>query len=70
MWYEIVPCVAIMGTCLMLPQHIVYYINKSVFGNPMRRKLQEDWDCVMLERDSRLSGAVWKTAGLENIPDS
>ncbi|XP_076243128.1 NADH dehydrogenase [ubiquinone] 1 alpha subcomplex subunit 1-like [Calliopsis andreniformis] len=70
MWYEILPCVGIMATCLSLPQILQYYGNSWVFGNPMRRNLNSSWDSMMFERDERISnGAPWKTVGLENIPD-
>lgn len=69
MWYELLPTLAILGTFAVVPHIIPIYVNEWLYGNPMRRKLEDNWDVRMFERDNALTSAVWKTAGLENIPD-
>ncbi|XP_076633180.1 NADH dehydrogenase [ubiquinone] 1 alpha subcomplex subunit 1-like [Colletes latitarsis] len=69
MWYEILPVIGILGAAIMLPQIVPYHVNDLLYGCPMRRRLQRNWDYRMFERDNALTGSVWKKAGLENIPD-
>uniref|UniRef100_A0A834P9T7 NADH dehydrogenase [ubiquinone] 1 alpha subcomplex subunit 1 n=1 Tax=Vespula pensylvanica TaxID=30213 RepID=A0A834P9T7_VESPE len=71
MWYEIFPTVAIIAAGLGLPHVATHYLCLQVYGTPMRRLLEEEWDLLMFMRDSRLCDRP-QTAGkmgLENIPD-
>uniref|UniRef100_A0A5F8HBT5 NADH dehydrogenase [ubiquinone] 1 alpha subcomplex subunit 1 n=1 Tax=Monodelphis domestica TaxID=13616 RepID=A0A5F8HBT5_MONDO len=57
MWFEILPGLAIMGGCLMIPGISTMIIHKYCNG--------------VMERDRRLSGTnrYYETKGLENIKE-
>uniref|UniRef100_A0A131XLP6 Putative conserved secreted protein n=1 Tax=Hyalomma excavatum TaxID=257692 RepID=A0A131XLP6_9ACAR len=69
MWYEILPSVAIITVLISIPSLTAKPLSWLFDGKPYRRtlcKVKEREDCM---RDERLSGHIYKTIGLEGIPD-
>nr|XP_012151235.1 PREDICTED: NADH dehydrogenase [ubiquinone] 1 alpha subcomplex subunit 1-like [Megachile rotundata] len=69
MWYEVLPTLAILGAVFAVPQIIPYYVEKKIYGNPIRRDHSLHWTTIMSERDEALTGDYRKPRGLEGIPD-
>ncbi|XP_078047541.1 uncharacterized protein LOC144475452 [Augochlora pura] len=68
-WMEILPSVAIMTAMVAIPQQAAYYVSQWVFGVPMRRRMETDYDLMMNLRDTNLNGRPWIRGGLEKIPN-
>lgn len=70
MWYEVLPTLAILGAVFVVPQIVPYYVEKKIFGNPIRRDFSQSWTALMTVRDEALTGDYRKPRGLEGIPDA
>ncbi|KAL3187997.1 hypothetical protein MRX96_024344 [Rhipicephalus microplus] len=69
MWYEIIPSVAIIGVLMSVPNLTCKPLSWLFDGKPYRRILHNVRDREDCMRDERLSGSIYKTIGLEGIPD-
>ncbi|XP_048191946.1 NADH dehydrogenase [ubiquinone] 1 alpha subcomplex subunit 1 [Perognathus longimembris pacificus] len=69
MWFEIVPGLLIMGTCLVIPGVATAYIQKYTNGGKEKRVTYFPYHWAMMERDRRISGVnrYYVSKGLENI---
>lgn len=69
MWFEILPGLAVMGVCLVIPGVSTAYIHKFTNGGKEKRvgRLRYQW--YLMERDRRVSGVnrYYVSRGLENI---
>ncbi|XP_056676843.1 NADH dehydrogenase [ubiquinone] 1 alpha subcomplex subunit 1-like [Monodelphis domestica] len=71
MWFEILPGLAIMGGCLMIPGISTMIIHKYCNGGKEKRIARNHYQWSVMERDRRLSGTnrYYETKGLENIKE-
>ncbi|XP_076168928.1 NADH dehydrogenase [ubiquinone] 1 alpha subcomplex subunit 1-like [Ptiloglossa arizonensis] len=69
MWFELIPTIGLLGLFSTIPISLPYYINKFTLGNPYMRSIRKEQEYLMWCRDDALTGASWKLAGLEKIPD-
>ncbi|XP_073417047.1 NADH dehydrogenase [ubiquinone] 1 alpha subcomplex subunit 1 [Dendrobates tinctorius] len=69
MWYEILPGLALMAGCLMVPGLSTIYINRWTNGGKDKRIARLPYQWYLLQRDKRVSGEqlYYKSKGLENI---
>ncbi|XP_053419753.1 NADH dehydrogenase [ubiquinone] 1 alpha subcomplex subunit 1-like [Nycticebus coucang] len=69
MWFEILPGLAAMGFCLVIPGVATVYINKFTNGGKEKRVAHYVQQWHMMERDRRISGVnrYYVSKGLENI---
>ncbi|XP_018427412.1 PREDICTED: NADH dehydrogenase [ubiquinone] 1 alpha subcomplex subunit 1 [Nanorana parkeri] len=69
MWYEILPCYAIMTVCMMIPGFSSMYIPRAFYGGKEKRIARFPYQWCLMERDRRVSGEqlYFKSKGLENI---
>ncbi|XP_006003918.1 NADH dehydrogenase [ubiquinone] 1 alpha subcomplex subunit 1 [Latimeria chalumnae] len=69
MWYEILPGLAIMAGCLMVPGIATAQIHKWTNGGKEKRIARQPYQWHLMERDKRISGVnlYYKSKGLENI---
>uniref|UniRef100_A0A2K6ENK2 NADH dehydrogenase [ubiquinone] 1 alpha subcomplex subunit 1 n=1 Tax=Propithecus coquereli TaxID=379532 RepID=A0A2K6ENK2_PROCO len=68
MWFEILPGLAIMGTCLVIPGVATAYIHKFINGGKEKRVAHYLYHCSLMERDRHTSGLnnYYVSKGLEN----
>ncbi|XP_067949167.1 uncharacterized protein [Watersipora subatra] len=71
MWYEILPCVAVVGGLLWVPHAWFFVVNKLTQNNHAytRDWVQNDHLYGMFVRDQRLTGWEYKVQGLETLPN-
>ncbi|CAH2050953.1 unnamed protein product, partial [Iphiclides podalirius] len=69
MWYEILPSAFIITAALGLPGWGLYHIHNLYLGNHYRRSLDDRWDRMLYQRDTRLVNDAYTVLGLENLPD-
>ncbi len=69
MWFEILPGLAIMGVCLVIPGVSTAYIHKFTNGGKEKRVARVQYQWYLMERDRRISGVnrYYVSKGLENI---
>ncbi|XP_016049836.1 NADH dehydrogenase [ubiquinone] 1 alpha subcomplex subunit 1 [Erinaceus europaeus] len=69
MWFEILPGVAVMGVCLLIPGLATAYIQKFTNGGKEKRLACYKYQWNLMERDRRISGVNchYVQKGLENI---
>ncbi|XP_002763260.1 NADH dehydrogenase [ubiquinone] 1 alpha subcomplex subunit 1 [Callithrix jacchus] len=69
MWFEILPGLAAMGVCLLIPGLSTAYIHKFTNGGKEKRIAHVLYPWNLMERDRRISGVdlYYKSKGLENI---
>lgn len=69
MWYEILPGLAIMTACLMVPGISTIYIHRFSNGGKEKRIARVPYQWYLLQRDKRISDEqiYYKSKGLENI---
>ncbi|XP_051000993.1 NADH dehydrogenase [ubiquinone] 1 alpha subcomplex subunit 1-like [Acomys russatus] len=69
MWFEILPGLAIMSVCLLIPGVSTAYIHKLTNGNKEKRVCRLRYHWYLMERDRRVSGVnrYHVSRGLENI---
>lgn len=72
MWYEVLPSVALVYVCLVIPPHAQWAINwLCLNGKTVARRWEEHpQDFQVYLRDRRLTGSEYKPRGLEAIPDA
>lgn len=68
MWFEIIPCFAIIALSLAFPTFCCYPMNWLVVGNCYRRSMLNSSESLQYLRDWRLKDP-YKVLGLENLPD-
>uniref|UniRef100_A0ABK0LIH0 NADH dehydrogenase [ubiquinone] 1 alpha subcomplex subunit 1 n=1 Tax=Rattus norvegicus TaxID=10116 RepID=A0ABK0LIH0_RAT len=56
MWFEILPGLAIMGVCLVIPGVSTAYIHKFTNGGKEKRVARVHYQWYLMERDRRISG--------------
>ncbi|XP_036331200.1 uncharacterized protein LOC118742890 isoform X1 [Rhagoletis pomonella] len=69
MWYEILPSAGIITVVLSVPVYAMWGLNKLTLGNSYRRNMDQRFDRVLYQRDSRLTNNPYIQNGLETIPD-
>ncbi|XP_078542095.1 NADH dehydrogenase [ubiquinone] 1 alpha subcomplex subunit 1 [Lissotriton helveticus] len=69
MWYEILPGLAVMTGCLMVPGLTTIWIHRFTNGGKEKRVALLPYQWLLMERDRRVSGVnlYYKSKGLENI---
>lgn len=69
MWFEILPGLAIMGTCIFLPGVATARIHRFSNGGKEKRVAYYSYPWTLMERDRRISGVnrYYVSKGLENI---
>ncbi|XP_034342317.1 NADH dehydrogenase [ubiquinone] 1 alpha subcomplex subunit 1 [Arvicanthis niloticus] len=69
MWFEILPGLAIMGVCLIIPGVSTAYIQNFTNGGKEKRVARVQYQWYLMERDRRISGVnrYYVSKGLENI---
>lgn len=69
MWFEILPGIAVMGVCLILPGIATAQIHKFSNGSKEKRVAYYSYQWSLMERDRRVSGVnrSYVSKGLENI---
>uniref|UniRef100_A0A8I3WDA3 NADH dehydrogenase [ubiquinone] 1 alpha subcomplex subunit 1 n=1 Tax=Callithrix jacchus TaxID=9483 RepID=A0A8I3WDA3_CALJA len=69
MWFEILPGLAAMGVCLLIPGLSTAYIHKFTNSGKEKRVAHVLYPWNLMERDRRISGVdlYYKSKGLENI---
>ncbi|XP_063289439.1 NADH dehydrogenase [ubiquinone] 1 alpha subcomplex subunit 1 [Pelobates fuscus] len=69
MWYEILPSLAIMTGCLMVPGLATTWIQRYTNGGKEKRLARNHYQWYLMERDKRVSKEqiYYKSKGLENI---
>ncbi|XP_058506073.1 NADH dehydrogenase [ubiquinone] 1 alpha subcomplex subunit 1 [Solea solea] len=69
MWYEILPGLAVMTVCLVIPGVATRQIHKYTNGIKEKRIARRPWQWYLMERDKRVSGSgqYYASKGLENI---
>ncbi|XP_021573230.1 NADH dehydrogenase [ubiquinone] 1 alpha subcomplex subunit 1-like [Carlito syrichta] len=69
MWFDILPGVAILGGCLIIPGVATVYIYKFTIRSKIKRGAHYPYQWSLLERDRRISGVnrYYVSKGLENI---
>ncbi|XP_033994217.1 NADH dehydrogenase [ubiquinone] 1 alpha subcomplex subunit 1 [Trematomus bernacchii] len=69
MWYEILPGLAAMTICLIIPGIATTYVHRFTNGGKEKRIARQPWQWYLLERDKRVSGTgdYFDSKGLENI---
>ncbi|KRX44461.1 hypothetical protein T02_12170 [Trichinella nativa] len=71
MWYRAIPAAVItVVTGYTIPFYVSYIFNKLDVKRPYRRHRYHFWTTYLLRRDEYLSGNIFVTKGLENIPDA
>uniref|UniRef100_A0A8D2L6Q8 NADH dehydrogenase [ubiquinone] 1 alpha subcomplex subunit 1 n=2 Tax=Varanus komodoensis TaxID=61221 RepID=A0A8D2L6Q8_VARKO len=56
MWYEILPGLAVMYVCLLVPGLSTTYIHRYTNGGKEKRIVRYPYNWHLLERDRRVSG--------------
>ncbi|CAH6779932.1 LOC108348144 [Phodopus roborovskii] len=56
MWFEILPGLAVMGVCLIIPGVSTAYIHKFTNGGKEKRVGRFRYQWYLMERDRRVSG--------------
>ncbi|XP_020830790.1 NADH dehydrogenase [ubiquinone] 1 alpha subcomplex subunit 1 [Phascolarctos cinereus] len=71
MWFEILPGLALMGVCVMIPGISTALIQKYMSGGKEKRIARNQYQWNLLERDRRLCGfnRYYEAKGLENITE-
>ncbi|XP_077988164.1 NADH dehydrogenase [ubiquinone] 1 alpha subcomplex subunit 1-like [Glandiceps talaboti] len=69
MWYEILPSFVIIAGMIMIVGGANEAFQRLQNDGKRKRKVLCEWDWQMLKRDERVAGKVFKTKGLESIPD-
>ncbi|XP_011214318.1 uncharacterized protein LOC105233844 [Bactrocera dorsalis] len=69
MWYEILPSAGIITVVLAVPVYAMWGLNKLTLGNSYRRNMDERFDRILYQRDSRLTKNPYIQNGLDSIPD-
>ncbi|XP_037672769.1 NADH dehydrogenase [ubiquinone] 1 alpha subcomplex subunit 1-like [Choloepus didactylus] len=69
MWLEILPGLAIMGVCLLIPGVATVNIHKFTNGGKEKRVAHYSYQWSLMERDRWISGVncYYVSKGLENI---
>ncbi|XP_006758001.1 PREDICTED: NADH dehydrogenase [ubiquinone] 1 alpha subcomplex subunit 1 [Myotis davidii] len=69
MWFEILPGLAVMGVCLLIPGIATAHIHKFSNGGKEKRVAYYSYHWSLMERDKRVSGVnrYYVSKGLENI---
>nr|XP_012635942.1 NADH dehydrogenase [ubiquinone] 1 alpha subcomplex subunit 1 [Microcebus murinus] len=69
MRFEILPGLAVMGTCLIIPGVATAYIHKFTNDGKEKRVAHFVYYWNLMERDRRISGVnrYYESKGLENI---
>ncbi|XP_019523408.1 PREDICTED: NADH dehydrogenase [ubiquinone] 1 alpha subcomplex subunit 1 [Hipposideros armiger] len=69
MWFEILPGIAVMGACLLIPGVATAYIHRFTSGGKEKRVAYYSYQWTLMERDKRISGVnrYYVSKGLENI---
>ncbi|KAM5289743.1 NADH dehydrogenase [ubiquinone] 1 alpha subcomplex subunit 1 [Glossophaga mutica] len=69
MWFEILPGIAVMGVCLILPGIATAHLHKFSNGRKEKRVAYYPYQWSLMERDKRVSGVnrYYVSKGLENI---
>ncbi|XP_037593891.1 NADH dehydrogenase [ubiquinone] 1 alpha subcomplex subunit 1-like [Cebus imitator] len=69
MWFEILPGLAAMGMCLLIPGVSTAYIHRFTNGGKEKRVAHVLYPWNLVERDRHISGVdlYYKSKGLENI---
>ncbi|XP_024422489.1 NADH dehydrogenase [ubiquinone] 1 alpha subcomplex subunit 1 [Desmodus rotundus] len=69
MWFEILPGMAVMGVCLLIPGIATAHIHRYCNGNKEKRVAYFPYQWHLMERDRRVSGVnrYYVSKGLENI---
>ncbi|KAM9577257.1 NADH dehydrogenase [ubiquinone] 1 alpha subcomplex subunit 1 [Trichechus inunguis] len=69
MWFEILPGIAVMTTCLLIPGVITAHMHKFSHGGKEKRIAHFPYQWSLMERDRRVSGVncYYVSKGLENI---
>ncbi|XP_014442428.1 NADH dehydrogenase [ubiquinone] 1 alpha subcomplex subunit 1-like [Tupaia chinensis] len=69
MWFEILPEVATMGVCLVIPRLATAYMHKFINGDKEKRVAHFTYQWRLMEREWHISGVNchYVSKGLENI---
>ncbi|XP_054580108.1 NADH dehydrogenase [ubiquinone] 1 alpha subcomplex subunit 1 [Eptesicus fuscus] len=69
MWFEILPGLAVMGVCLLIPGIATAHIHRFSNGGKEKRVAYYSYQWSLMERDKRVSGVnhYYVSKGLENI---
>ncbi|XP_006904747.1 NADH dehydrogenase [ubiquinone] 1 alpha subcomplex subunit 1 [Pteropus alecto] len=69
MWFEILPGIAVMGVCLLIPGVATAHIHRFTNGGKEKRVAYYSHQWTLMERDRRVSGVnrYYVSKGLENI---
>ncbi|XP_070693117.1 NADH dehydrogenase [ubiquinone] 1 alpha subcomplex subunit 1 [Pempheris klunzingeri] len=69
MWYEILPGVAIMTVCLIIPGVATSQVHRFINKRKEKRTARVPWHWYLMQRDKRVSGTGKHndSKGLENI---
>ncbi|KAK0133151.1 NADH dehydrogenase [ubiquinone] 1 alpha subcomplex subunit 1 [Merluccius polli] len=69
MWYEILPGLAVMTVCLIIPGAATIQLHKFTNGGKEKRVARVPWQWYLMQRDKRVSGSglYHQSKGLENI---
>uniref|UniRef100_A0A8C8YM29 NADH dehydrogenase [ubiquinone] 1 alpha subcomplex subunit 1 n=1 Tax=Prolemur simus TaxID=1328070 RepID=A0A8C8YM29_PROSS len=69
MWFEILPGLAILGVCLVIPGVATAYIHKFTNGSKGKRVAHYLYHWSLMERDRRISGVnrYCVSKGLKNV---
>uniref|UniRef100_A0A6J3R0H9 NADH dehydrogenase [ubiquinone] 1 alpha subcomplex subunit 1 n=1 Tax=Tursiops truncatus TaxID=9739 RepID=A0A6J3R0H9_TURTR len=69
MWFEILPRIAIMATCLFIPGVATARIHRCSNGGKEKRVAHDSYQWNLMERDRCISGVnrYYVSEGLENI---
>lgn len=69
MWFEILPCYAILVGCMTVPQYFPAIMGYILNGNMYRRALNTHELKQQYLRDYRVMGNCYKLGNLDDIPD-